>query len=180
MRALHGDYLPPTTPQPPPPSPPPSQPPKSNLPMLYYGLVVVGTAALVLAVYNLIIIKWCTRRQSRSEQRQNRYIEATTASQSFESLNRNLLSSFKYKKDVNITMGGEDEEESSEYECPVCLSIFEEGEEVRQLPRCKHSFHAPCIDMWLYSHFDCPVCRAPVELRLNLRHTEDNSREGLL
>ncbi|XAR67116.1 hypothetical protein NMG60_11013552 [Bertholletia excelsa] len=48
-------------------------------------------------------------------------------------------------------------------ECPICLSLFEEGEEVRKLPRCKHSFHASCIDMWLYSHYDCPVCRATVE-----------------
>ncbi|XP_031271378.1 RING-H2 finger protein ATL52-like [Pistacia vera] len=180
MREIQGDYLPP---QPPPPAPPPpSHPPKSNLPMLYYGLVVVGTAALVLVIYNLIIIKWCTRRQSRSEQTPNRYIEATTASQSFENINRNFLSSFKYKKDININMGGE--EEGGEYECPVCLSIFEEGEEVRQLPRCKHSFHAPCIDMWLYSHFDCPLCRAPVELRYNHRHTmsdtPEHSREGLL
>ncbi|OMO58930.1 Zinc finger, RING-type [Corchorus capsularis] len=44
--------------------------------------------------------------------------------------------------------------------CPVCLSQFEEGEELRTLPECLHSYHAPCIDMWLYSHSSCPMCRS--------------------
>lgn len=55
--------------------------------------------------------------------------------------------------------GGAGGEES---ECAVCLSVYEQGEDVRELVRCKHSFHASCIDMWLFSHFDCPLCRAPV------------------
>ncbi|XP_020587800.1 RING-H2 finger protein ATL2-like [Phalaenopsis equestris] len=45
-------------------------------------------------------------------------------------------------------------------ECAVCLSAAEEGEMVRMLPQCKHLFHVGCIDMWLYSHSTCPVCRA--------------------
>lgn len=44
--------------------------------------------------------------------------------------------------------------------CSVCLCEFKEGEDVRRLPGCLHSFHAPCIDMWLYSHTNCPLCRA--------------------
>nr|KYP57859.1 RING-H2 finger protein ATL5F [Cajanus cajan] len=71
--------------------------------------------------------------------------------------NSNLLTSFKYKeKEAGKEGFGDD------YECPVCLSGFEEGEDVRKLPQCKHSFHAACIDMWLYSHLDCPICRTPV------------------
>ena len=58
---------------------------------------------------------------------------------------------YKYKK-------GDQEEY-----CVVCLSKYEEGEEVRELPRCKHSFHAPCIDKWFLSHLHCPLCRAPVD-----------------
>lgn len=136
------------------------------MPLLYYGLVIVGTAALLLAVYNLIIIKRCGGRRrhvqssssssSSSSQPSNRVSEAVAPiSQSYDGLifNRNLLlSSFKYKKEAA----------EGESECPVCLCGFEEGEEVRNLPRCKHSFHAHCIDMWLFSHFDCPICRTPV------------------
>lgn len=47
-------------------------------------------------------------------------------------------------------------------ECSVCLSGFSEGEDVRKLPKCKHLFHSECIDMWLYSHSNCPLCRAEV------------------
>ncbi|WCJ22248.1 RING/U-box superfamily protein [Euphorbia peplus] len=49
-------------------------------------------------------------------------------------------------------------------ECAVCLSEFEEGEMGRVLPACKHTFHSCCIDMWFYSHSNCPLCRAPVKI----------------
>jgi hypothetical protein len=34
---------------------------------------------------------------------------------------------------------------------------------VRLLPKCNHSFHINCIDMWFHSHSTCPICRSPVE-----------------
>ncbi|KAI0487970.1 hypothetical protein KFK09_027793 [Dendrobium nobile] len=49
-------------------------------------------------------------------------------------------------------------------ECAVCLSVAEEGEMVRMLPECKHLFHVGCIDMWLYSHSTCPVCRGEAKV----------------
>ncbi|KAK9275368.1 hypothetical protein L1049_022632 [Liquidambar formosana] len=163
-------------------TPPPPPAAKSNLPMLYYGLVVVGTAALMLAMYNLIVVRWCTAGGRRPRRRPNQFVEATT-SQSFESSSVNLVSSFKYRKE-GVSQG----KSTSDYECAVCLSVFEDGEDVRKLPRCKHSFHAPCIDMWLYSHSDCPLCRAHVEVLVS--HHQDRvvqeensmeiSREGLL
>lgn len=47
-------------------------------------------------------------------------------------------------------------------ECPVCLSVFTDGEKLRQLSCCKHYFHADCIDLWLRNRFTCPICRATV------------------
>lgn len=32
----------------------------------------------------------------------------------------------------------------------------------RCLPKCGHGFHVECIDMWLSSHSNCPICRAPI------------------
>ncbi|KAL1534357.1 RING-type E3 ubiquitin transferase [Salvia divinorum] len=47
-------------------------------------------------------------------------------------------------------------------DCAVCLSEFEEEETVRLLPKCSHAFHIPCIDTWLASHTNCPLCRAGI------------------
>ncbi|CAI9782620.1 unnamed protein product [Fraxinus pennsylvanica] len=127
--------------------------PKSNLHMLYYGLFVIGTAATVLVLYNLIIVKWCTEYSDNT-----RLGRTSNLERRLKKPKKLSLSSFKYKKD---RLGEEDDDS----ECAVCLSVFEEGEEIRQLPQCKHCFHAPCIDMWLYSHLACPLCSSPVLLR---------------
>nr|GMD41152.1 RING-H2 finger protein ATL52-like [Ipomoea batatas] len=126
--------------------------------MLYYGLVVIGTAAIVLALYNLLIIRWCAESRRRTRLRMGDGASSFVSFRSSDSrrsssVNISLgVSSFRYKKEgVEVN------------ECAVCLSAFEDGEEVRRLPKCNHSFHAPCIDMWLYSHMDCPLCRSPVE-----------------
>ncbi|PQQ07045.1 RING-H2 finger protein ATL54 [Prunus yedoensis var. nudiflora] len=47
-------------------------------------------------------------------------------------------------------------------ECSVCLNEFQEDETLRLLPKCNHAFHVPCIDTWLRSHTNCPMCRAPI------------------
>lgn len=55
-----------------------------------------------------------------------------------------------------------DEHKHCSIECAICLSVFEDGEMGRRLPRCCHVFHVDCIDMWLHSHSTCPICRCPV------------------
>lgn len=130
--------------------------------MLYYGLVVVGTAAIVLVLYNFIVIKWCSDSRHRRRMAVS-YEEMMNSSRSFQS----SLSSFKFKKVAAATATAE---EGNGNECAVCLSAFEDGEEVKKLPRCTHTFHASCIDMWLYSHSDCPLCRAPVAVPGVSRH----------
>jgi hypothetical protein len=52
------------------------------------------------------------------------------------------------------------EEKTEELECVICLSYIEKGEFVRKLPKCGHVFHVECIDMWLNSHCNCPICRS--------------------
>ncbi|XP_038720289.1 E3 ubiquitin-protein ligase RING1-like [Tripterygium wilfordii] len=59
----------------------------------------------------------------------------------------------KYKKDEGLIEGTD---------CFVCLSEFEEDESLRLLPKCSHAFHIACIDTWLRSHKNCPLCRAPI------------------
>jgi len=44
--------------------------------------------------------------------------------------------------------------------CLVCLCDFEKNDECRQLNKCKHVFHKPCIDQWLTTgRNSCPLCR---------------------
>ncbi|XP_010540257.1 PREDICTED: RING-H2 finger protein ATL38-like [Tarenaya hassleriana] len=47
-------------------------------------------------------------------------------------------------------------------QCAICLEEYEEEEVMRVMPRCKHKFHAACIDVWLPKHSTCPVCRLPL------------------
>lgn len=50
-----------------------------------------------------------------------------------------------------------------ELECAVCLTAFEEGDDLRLLPHCSHVFHPECIDPWLETRVTCPLCRANLE-----------------
>lgn len=64
-----------------------------------------------------------------------------------------LITTFKYKRGERLIEGTD---------CSVCLSEFEDDETLRLLPKCNHAFHLPCIDTWLRSHTNCPMCRAPI------------------
>ncbi|XP_056160593.1 E3 ubiquitin-protein ligase Os04g0590900-like [Syzygium oleosum] len=59
----------------------------------------------------------------------------------------------RYKKDDGGLIEGT---------CSVCLGEFQEDESIRLLPKCTHGFHVPCIDTWLKSHSNCPLCRSDV------------------
>ncbi|KAK1322156.1 RING-H2 finger protein ATL67 [Acorus calamus] len=43
--------------------------------------------------------------------------------------------------------------------CSICLCEYREGEMLRMLPDCRHSFHLSCVDAWLRLNASCPVCR---------------------
>ncbi|KAI4325141.1 hypothetical protein MLD38_030564 [Melastoma candidum] len=53
-------------------------------------------------------------------------------------------------------------EKKTTLKCSICLSVFDDGDRVRILPNCEHTFHGECIDRWLESSTTCPVCRAHV------------------
>ncbi|XP_073148276.1 RING-H2 finger protein ATL16-like [Henckelia pumila] len=46
--------------------------------------------------------------------------------------------------------------------CVVCLNEFQDNEMLRILPKCSHAFHLDCIDVWLQSNSNCPLCRATI------------------
>ncbi|KAF9596537.1 hypothetical protein IFM89_012268 [Coptis chinensis] len=52
-----------------------------------------------------------------------------------------------------------------EAQCSICLSAFQDQEKVKILPNCNHSYHPECVDKWLKTQSNCPLCRA--SLRVN-------------
>ncbi|KAI3520001.1 hypothetical protein L1887_09222 [Cichorium endivia] len=126
-------------------------------------LVIVSLVAVLVAVYHFVTISWCYRRRNRFPQhhlhiprhhvhQQNHH---TDNDYSLENSVVLLIPAHKHQKGSRV--GAKDGDDDAI--CSICLCEFEENEELRTLPECLHSFHVPCIDMWLYSHLTCPVCR---------------------
>ncbi|KAK7292314.1 hypothetical protein RIF29_08092 [Crotalaria pallida] len=48
------------------------------------------------------------------------------------------------------------------YGCVVCLNEFQEQDMLKVLPSCSHAFHLDCIDIWLQTNANCPLCRSSI------------------
>ncbi|KAI4354977.1 hypothetical protein L6164_003796 [Bauhinia variegata] len=55
-------------------------------------------------------------------------------------------------------------------QCVICLAEYKEREVLRIMPKCGHSFHLSCIDMWLRKQSTCPVCRLPLQNSSETKH----------
>lgn len=127
---------------------------------LAFMFVAAATVAIVITTYHLVTVCFCNRwRPRRDDQNSLRLAPQATPTSAERILAAELIPAHKFRKG-----------ERDDAVCAVCLSEFEEGEEMRALPGCAHAFHAPCIDIWLFSHLTCPICRAdatpsPVMLR---------------
>ncbi|XP_021282593.1 RING-H2 finger protein ATL52-like [Herrania umbratica] len=125
-------------------------------------IAVIGILAsvFILVSYYTIISKYCRRRRQDhtrlqlNESRDELNHDGWQAGS--EGLDEGLIKSItvcKYKKGDGLIEGTD---------CSVCLSEFQEDENLRLLPKCNHAFHVPCIDAWLKSHSSCPLCRANI------------------
>ncbi|XP_065864776.1 E3 ubiquitin-protein ligase At1g63170 [Euphorbia lathyris] len=57
-------------------------------------------------------------------------------------------------------------------ECCICLSAYEDGSELRELP-CHHHFHSTCIERWLYINATCPLCKFNILKTSNQSSSEE-------
>lgn len=64
--------------------------------------------------------------------------------------------------DVDVVECAAKEEEEKE-KCSICLGELDQSETEVESLRCKHSFHAPCIDQWLLYKSTCPMCQQAVK-----------------
>ncbi|ESW30463.1 hypothetical protein PHAVU_002G155000 [Phaseolus vulgaris] len=56
-------------------------------------------------------------------------------------------------------------------ECCICLSSYDDGVELRELP-CGHHFHCVCVDKWLYINATCPLCKYNILKSSNISQEE--------
>ncbi|KAI7980722.1 RING-H2 finger protein ATL51 [Camellia lanceoleosa] len=148
------------------PPPPPFVPvddSATNFSPLIIAVIGILASAFLLVTYYTIISKYCSRRRNQNRQNSVTQIETNhnqanqnTWQVTSTGLDESLIKSiavFKYNKEDGLVEGTD---------CAVCLSEFQENERLRLLPKCSHAFHLPCIDVWLKSHSNCPLCRANV------------------
>lgn len=147
-----------------------------------FVIIVVGIlgGCFLLVTYYAIIVKYCTNmRNSRTpqdQQTQNAQNDGNTGAHE-EFLDENhgpvLDHPIWYIHTVGLPQSVIDSINIVKFrkgdglledmsDCSVCLSEFEDGENLRLLPKCSHAFHVNCIDTWLRSHTNCPSCRAPI------------------
>ncbi|KAE8692458.1 ethylene receptor 2-like [Hibiscus syriacus] len=144
------------------PPPFPDSPRSVDLSPLEFILALVALITIPALIYSFFFAVKCPPWSSRDRHDEHR--ELSTDSHGggcsvveVTETRREPVSGLKYKKETHSKEIGN--------ECPVCLSVFADGEEIKQLSECKHSFHATCIDLWLINHDNCPICRAPVAVK---------------
>lgn len=138
-----------------------SRVPSFNFNAILVAIIVIATAGALLVIYHFII-RCCTRGQtlfSHQQMPQNSlsltdHFHQNLPPNSLEDSITELIPTCKFTKDIGLASNSED------VTCAICLCEFNDGEAIRVLPECLHSFHVHCIDMWLYSHSNCPICRA--------------------
>ncbi|RWV86243.1 hypothetical protein BHE74_00034704 [Ensete ventricosum] len=164
--------FPPFPPSPPPPAP--IQEPSTTvrfrhstlIPSLPIAAASLLAAAAILLLLTFFFLRRCRRRRAAADEEQLGafeddggveidhhvwYIRTTGLDES----TIRAVTAWAYKADDGVL--GE-----SPVDCAVCLSELRDGELVRLLPKCGHAFHLSCVDNWLRSHVNCPLCRAPV------------------
>ncbi|KFK28476.1 hypothetical protein AALP_AA7G001200 [Arabis alpina] len=149
-----------------------------NLSPLVLAIIGIFATAFLLATYYTLVSKYCsndTNDETASETGRSDIILDVNSPESqhqddpfaHESSNTGLddalikkIGFFKLKKHQNkLKINGTD--------CSICLGEFNEDESLRLLPKCNHIFHVVCIDRWLKSHSNCPLCRAKIIVPTN-------------
>ncbi|CAJ1797953.1 unnamed protein product [Sphenostylis stenocarpa] len=149
----------------PPPPPFATSPSSVDLSPLEFLLALLAVVTIPALIYTFIFAFGCPSRSRRREPSAGAPSVASEASLHDVELAASA-GGVKYRKEAHAKeIGGE---------CPVCLSVFADGEEVRQLSACKHSFHASCIDLWLNNHSNCPICRATIAVAATKPNGDSN------
>lgn len=143
----------------------------TSFPIIAIAIIGILATAFLLVGYYIFVIKCCLdwhridllRRFSLSRNRNHEdLLMAYSPAMESRGLEESVIRSipiFKFKKGGSTNRGYG---ERSFYECAVCLNEFQEDEKLRIIPNCSHVFHIDCIDVWLQSNANCPLCRTSI------------------
>ncbi|KAK9704853.1 hypothetical protein RND81_07G015400 [Saponaria officinalis] len=149
------------------------------------ALLAIMAIALLLASYYIFVIKCCLnwqnldplRRFSISRARGNDVDTSLMTFSPMVGIHRGLddwlinnIPAFQYKSGDHHHHNNNNKNNNSSNSkrfrgCVVCLNEFEDQEILRILPKCSHSFHMDCIDVWLMKNASCPLCRSNISGR---------------
>ncbi|GER30077.1 RING/U-box superfamily protein [Striga asiatica] len=151
---------------PPPPPPPPAKYHRLSL-LLTASLAALAASFFLFTCYTIyrLYTNWCSPRRRI---RQRRHPEGDDVGPEILPEDHHIwhirtvglqpsvigaITIVRYEKGEGLIDGSD---------CSVCLNEFQEDETLRLLPKCSHAFHVPCIDTWLRSHTNFPLCRAGI------------------
>ncbi|XP_059664401.1 RING-H2 finger protein ATL16-like [Cornus florida] len=139
----------------------------TGFPILAIAVLCIMATAFLLVSYYIFVSKCCLNWQqldplqrfsmSRARRSEDPLMAYSPSFQNrgLDELLINEIPTFQYIR-------GEGTEDKSLCKCVVCLNEFQEQDVLRVLPSCSHAFHLDCIDIWLQSNANCPLCRSSI------------------
>ena len=68
-----------------------------------------------------------------------------------------------------------------DYDCTICQSPMEYGDDPKELPRelpCRHVYHGTCLSSWLLRSVSCPMCRRELHADIAQESAKTRQAEG--
>ncbi|XP_051142193.1 RING-H2 finger protein ATL1-like [Andrographis paniculata] len=161
-------------------SPPPSA---AGFPVLAVAVLGIAVTAFIMITYYIFVTKCCFRWQQIDPLRRLTGGAAPPAFQSNEDsgvvsyspqswqtrgLDELLIREIPTVQYTKLHPAGAGAGKSAR-RCVVCLNEFDDNDVLRILPKCSHAFHLDCIDVWLATNSNCPLCRSTISGRNRYR-----------